>query len=44
MMVGNLIQHEYLVIRDWPFGSAVAFVLMGLVMLGVVGYLKVERT
>ncbi|MDA2909648.1 ABC transporter permease [Nitrospiraceae bacterium AH_259_D15_M11_P09] len=43
MMVGNLIQHEYLVIRDWPFGSAIAFVLMGMVMLGVVGYLKVER-
>lgn len=42
MMVGNLIQHEYLVIRDWPFGSAVAFVLMGLVMLGVVGYLKLS--
>ncbi|MGH7166559.1 MAG: ABC transporter permease [Nitrospiraceae bacterium] len=42
MMVGNLIQHEYLVVRDWPFGSAVSFVLMAVVVLGVVGYVKVE--
>jgi spermidine/putrescine transport system permease protein len=34
MMVGNLIQHEYLVVRDWPFGSAVSFVLMAAVLLG----------
>ncbi|MGH7255021.1 MAG: ABC transporter permease [Nitrospirales bacterium] len=43
MMVGNLIQHEYLVVRDWPFGSAISFVLMGLVLLVVLGYLKGER-
>lgn len=35
MMVGNLIQHEFLVVRDWPLGSAASFVLMGVVMLGV---------
>jgi spermidine/putrescine transport system permease protein len=40
MMVGNLIQHEYLVIRDWPFGSAISFVLMALVVLGVMAYLR----
>jgi spermidine/putrescine transport system permease protein len=40
MMVGNLIQHEYLVIRDWPFGSAIAFVLMTFVVLGVMAYLR----
>ena len=40
MMVGNLIQHEYLVVRDWPFGSAVSFVLMALVVLGVLTYFK----
>ncbi len=31
MMVGNLIQHEYLVARDWPLGSALALALMALV-------------
>ncbi len=40
MMVGNLIQHEYLIIHDWPFGSAISFVLMTLVLLGVMAYFK----
>ena len=35
MMLGNLIQHEFLVVRDWPFGSAVSFVLMAVVLCGV---------
>lgn len=43
MMVGNLIQHEFLVVRDWPFGSAVSFVLMAVVMAGLWGYLRWER-
>ncbi len=43
MMVGNLIQHEYLVVRDWPFGSAISFVLMGAVLLSAVLYLKMGR-
>ena len=43
MMVGTLIQHEYLVVRDWPFGSAVSFVLMAVVLLGVMAYFKVDR-
>lgn len=42
MMVGNLIQHEFLVVRDWPFGSALSLVVMALVLAGVVGYLKAE--
>lgn len=40
MMVGNLIQHEYLVIRDWPFGSAISFVLMTFVVFGVMAYFR----
>jgi len=38
MMVGNLIQHEYLVARDWPLGSAIASVLLLLVTGGMVVY------
>jgi spermidine/putrescine transport system permease protein len=33
MMLGTLIQHEFLVVRDWPFGSAISFLLMGLVLV-----------
>ena len=40
MMIGNLIQHEYLVVRDWPLGSAVSFVLMGVVMAAVALYYR----
>jgi spermidine/putrescine transport system permease protein len=33
MMLGTLIQQEFLVSRDWPFGSAISFGLMGTVLL-----------
>lgn len=33
MMIGTLIQQEFLVSRDWPFGSALSFGLMGTVLL-----------
>lgn len=35
MMMGTLIQQEFLVVRDWPFGSALAFVLIGVVFIAV---------
>ena len=40
MMIGNLIQHQYLVVRDWPFGSALSFVLMAAVLAAVLYYLR----
>jgi spermidine/putrescine transport system permease protein len=43
MMIGNLIQHEYLVVRDWPLGSALAFVLMAVVIVLLRGYFRMER-
>lgn len=33
MMIGTLIQQEFLVSRDWPFGSALSFGLMGSVLM-----------
>lgn len=41
-MIGNLIQQEFLVARDWPFGSAVSLVLMALVLLGLTAFLRTE--
>jgi len=35
MLLGTLIQQEFLVIRDWPFGAAISFVLMGMVLLAL---------
>lgn len=33
MMIGTLIQQEFLVSRDWPFGSALSFGLMGTALM-----------
>ena len=35
MMLGTLIQQEFLVVRDWPFGAAISFVLMAMVLLAL---------
>ena len=35
MLLGTLIQQEFLVVRDWPFGAAISFVLMGMVLLAL---------
>lgn len=40
MMLGTLIQHEFLVVRDWPFGAAISFVLIGMVVLAFLALLK----
>ncbi|MBI4055668.1 MAG: ABC transporter permease [Elusimicrobia bacterium] len=44
MMVGNLVQQQYLVVRDWPFGSALSLALMVLITVGIHFYLRQERT
>lgn len=44
MMVGNLIQHEYLVARDWPLGSAISLILLIIVIAALVAYFFVEST
>jgi spermidine/putrescine transport system permease protein len=38
MMMGNLLQHEFLVVRDWPLGSAFSIVLLLLVLLALSAY------
>lgn len=40
LMVGNLIQQQFLSIRDWAFGSALAVVLMATMLLAILIYLK----
>lgn len=44
MMVGNLIQHEYLVARDWPLGSAISLILLIIVSSAAVVYFFVDST
>jgi len=43
MMIGNLIHQQFLTVRDWPFGGAVSFVLMAVMLLGTLLYFRVGR-
>jgi len=40
VMLGNAIQQQFLQSRDWPFGSAIAFVGMGVVLIGLWVYAR----
>jgi spermidine/putrescine transport system permease protein len=33
LMIGNLVQNQFVAARDWPFGAAVSLVLMAIVMI-----------
>ena len=35
MLIGNLIEQQYLVVNDWNFGSAVAMILMALILISM---------
>lgn len=39
-MIGNVITSQFLVVRDWPFGSAISMLLMSIVLLLIFIYLK----
>lgn len=39
-MIGTLINRQFGVARDWPFGSAISLVLMLLVLVGVILYFR----
>jgi spermidine/putrescine transport system permease protein len=40
VMIGNLIQSQFLTVRDWPFGSAISMVLMALVLIATLIYFR----
>ena len=40
VMIGNLVQNQFTIARNWPFGSAASFVVMTLVLLGVLVLLR----
>jgi spermidine/putrescine transport system permease protein len=44
MFIGNLIQNQFLTIRDWAFGSAVSTILIVIVGIAVWIYLKYGET
>jgi spermidine/putrescine transport system permease protein len=38
LMIGNLIQNQFGAARNWPFGSALAFVLLAVVLIAMIAY------
>jgi len=44
MYIGNLIQHQFTVAGDWNFGSAVAILLMALILLSMTLLNKLDET
>jgi spermidine/putrescine transport system permease protein len=42
LMVGNLIQNQFLKARHWPFGSALSILLMAVVLVPVLIYFRMS--
>jgi spermidine/putrescine transport system permease protein len=38
LMIGNLIQQQFGTARNWPLGSSLSFLLLGLMLLALVFY------
>lgn len=43
MLIGNLVQNQFTTARHWPFGAALSFLLMGIVLLGMLARLRWVR-
>lgn len=39
-LIGNILQQQFLTVRDWPFGSAMSVVLMALVLMATMIYFR----
>lgn len=39
-LVGNLLQQQFMTVRDWPFGSAVSFILMAIMLVATILYFR----
>ncbi len=40
MMIGNSIKMQYLTIRNWPFGSALSFIVLSIVLIALFFYIR----
>jgi spermidine/putrescine transport system permease protein len=40
MLVGNLVQNQFTTARNWPFGSALSLVLLGVVLVAMLVRLR----
>lgn len=40
-LLGNLLQQQFMTARDWPFGSAIGFLMMSIMLLAILIYFRV---
>ena len=40
-LLGNLLQQQFMTSRDWPFGSAIGFLMMAIMLLAIMIYFRV---
>ena len=43
LMLGNLVQLQFSTARNWPFGAAVAVILLIFVLASMLAYLRLNR-
>jgi spermidine/putrescine transport system permease protein len=43
-LLGNLLQQQFMTVRDWPFGAAIGFIMMALMLLAIIIYFRVADT
>jgi spermidine/putrescine transport system permease protein len=43
-MIGNVVQSQYLVVRDYPVAAALSFVLMAIILVGIAIYARLLGT
>jgi spermidine/putrescine transport system permease protein len=39
-LLGNLLQQQFMTVRDWPFGSAIGFIMMAMMMVAILIYFR----
>jgi spermidine/putrescine transport system permease protein len=43
ILIGNIITNQFLTARDWPFGSAITFILVVFVLIGLSMFFKFSK-
>ena len=41
-LLGNLLQQQFMTTRDWPFGSAIGFMMMAIMLFAILIYFRVS--
>jgi spermidine/putrescine transport system permease protein len=39
-LLGNLLQQQFMTVRDWPFGSALSFIMMAVMLAATLVYFR----